>query len=138
MGILARVPQLWKYIGVATISLVISVAGVVVAVCERCPSIGGIGGAIGTALAFASLFLRPDYGLGIYKIITEGISPDLPRIDQIEARLDALVNALHTNSNGQVIQNWAIAVASVIGTLVWALGESIARWFLEGHFFACQ
>jgi hypothetical protein len=100
----------------------------------RCPSIAGIGGAFGTAAAFASLFVRPDYGLRLYKVIKQGISPGLSEIQQLKEQMAALEEALRINSNGQVIQNFFIALASIIGTLFWALGEYLANWLIYWHF----
>jgi len=134
MGFFARIPQLWRYIAVAVFSLCISILGVLWAVHEQCPSLGGIGGAFGTAAAFASLFLRPDYGLQIYELIKRDIHTDLPKFEQLEEELKAVVAALRVNSNGQAIQNSAIAIASIIGTVFWALGEYFAKWLLQGHF----
>lgn len=90
---------------------------------------------MGTAVAFASLFLRPDYGLQVYEILKETISPDLPEVEKLREQIKALESALRINSNGQTIQNTFVAIASVVGTLFWALGENLANWILSGYFF---
>ena len=123
----ARVPLLWLYIVLDLASLVFSILGVLLAIYKHCPSLGGLGGALGTAFAFVALFLRPDYGLRLYEILLKGIPPDLPKLEQLEAKLNAVEEALRVNSNGLTFQNGAIAIASVIGTLFWAFGEYLAR-----------
>lgn len=130
MELLRRIPQTTRYIAVGALSLICSITGVIWAVHKHDASLGGLGGAVGTAIAFASLLLRPDYGLQIYNLIKKSIPPDSTKIEQLEAQLDAIHNALRINSNGQVIQNWAVAIPSCIGTLFWAFGEYIARWFI--------
>ena len=135
MRLFTRIPQLWRYVGVAAFSLLISVFFVWLAVHRHCASLGSIGGALGTAVAFASLFLRPDYGLQVYEILKETISPDLPEVEKLREQIKALESALRINSNGQTIQNTFVAIASVVGTLFWALGENLANWILSGYFF---
>jgi hypothetical protein len=131
MRLFTRIPQLWRYLGVAVFSLLVSLFFVWLAVHRQCPSLGGIGGALGTAAAFASFFLRPDYGLQVYEVLKEAISPELSDTDKLKEQIKAFESALRVNSNGQVIQNLFVATASVIGTLFWALGQYFAEWLLH-------
>jgi hypothetical protein len=128
MGFWEKVPQLWRYVVIAALSLGISMVGVFWAVHRNCPAQGGRGGAIATVVAFAILFLRPDYGLRIYEERKSRISPNLPQIEQLNLELKALIAGLRINSSGQAHQNRALVIASIIGTIFWGFGDVFATW----------
>ncbi len=123
-------PPLFRYISVAILSAALSVGGVIWAAHTRCPANGGRGGAVATALAFVVLFLRPDYGLWLFKQRREKMKPNLPEVERVGSELTALVESLEINSKGQKNQNIALAVASGIGTIFWGFGDIFAKWLM--------
>jgi hypothetical protein len=129
MGLIG-VPPLHRYIIVALLSAALSVGGVFWAAHIRCPADGGRGGALATALAFIVLFLRPDYGMWIFKHRKEKIPADLSETERLRMELAELIKSLDINSNGQRNQNIALAVASGIGTIFWGFGDLFAKWLM--------
>jgi hypothetical protein len=76
------------------------------------------------------LFLRPDYGLWLFKQRREKMKPNLPEVERVGSELTALVESLEINSKGQKNQNIALAVASGIGTMSWGFGDIFAKWLM--------
>jgi hypothetical protein len=121
------VSQPWRYVIIICMSLIISCAGVLWASYTGKAQDGGRGGAIATVIAFAILFLRPDYGMRIYEERKARIKPDLPQLEKLDQEVKALVTGLRINSIGQAHQNRALVIASIIGTLFVGFGDWLAQ-----------
>jgi len=128
-----RVPQFWRYVLLVITAFLLSAGGIIWATHTRRALDAGCGGAVATAIAFVALFVRPDYGLQIYKERAKRIPDSASPIDRLSAQVDALVAALHINSDGQKKQNRAIAIASVIGTMAWGFGSYVAAWLQKNY-----
>jgi hypothetical protein len=105
------------------------------------------GGALAVCLAFAVLFVRPDYGKMAYDQLTGELKQlqdqaraglvslnVLPAQTPLEAAIDALslkVNAVFsniaTNADGMSRQNKWLAATTILGTLVTAYGDMLAE-----------
>lgn len=119
---LEKIPHPWGYGVVAAVSCGFSVGGVFWAAHQGSPADGGRGGAIGTAIAFFALFVRPDYGLELYDERQNIAKKDqnfseLPKVDQIARKVEDIVAALRINSRGLTVQNLFIAAAGFVGTI---------------------
>jgi hypothetical protein len=125
------IPQHWRFILVAGASFILSAVGIAIGVYEKCPADGERGGALATAIAFAALFVRPDYGLRIYEERKRKIPADLPKNEQLVLEVDAIAQALKLNSKGQKYQNYAIAAASLIGTIIWGFGDLVVSSLIK-------
>jgi hypothetical protein len=126
------VPQRWRYVVLISLTVIISLAGIVCAVKANSTADGGLGGAVAAILALATVLLRPDYGLKRYKNIIESLG-HLSTLDELQAKHEALVTGLELNSKGQHNQNKTLVAASVIGTFFTAFGGKIAAYVQIHH-----
>jgi hypothetical protein len=117
------------------LSILLSGGGVVIAACSK-TSEGGRGGALTVALSFWVLFVRKNYGLGVYEARTgflrdmekELKSEDQPQIltedhckedlNNLKLHVASIANWLYVEADGQNNQNRVLAWSSLIGTLV--------------------
>ena len=136
--------QRTRYGVVVLAAIVFSLTGIYVGAFVTDPSDGGPGGALAVALAFLVLFVRKDYGSRVYDALTKDIpalrqqisnlregktvTPKEADLGQIKTQVTAVVNRLDTESDGQKIQNRALAWASCIGTIAWGFGDIAAKW----------
>src|SRR5207237_343631 len=94
---------------------------------------------------FLVLFVRRDYGSRVYAAITKDVpalrdeinalrqgqaqaAPAAEDVAGIKRQVAAVVSRLDTESDGQKIQNRALAWASCIGTVAWGFGDVAAAW----------
>jgi len=141
-------PQWGLYALVFVVSTGFSIGGIVFAALHD-PMDGGRGGAIAVAIAFICLFIRRDFGLLAYKAIVDEIpqlqgeiKTILQRLEDVAVssespsdatreltrRVDGISELIAVNADGQTRQNFAVAVASVAGTLAWGFGDKVALW----------
>jgi hypothetical protein len=71
-----------------------------------------------------------DWGFRKYQRFVEDFSADLPPIEKIVFKHEALVDALQINAKGQSQQNWTLITASGIGAMFWGFGDVMVKWFL--------
>jgi hypothetical protein len=112
---------------------------------------GGRGGAVGTAIALAFMFITRDYGVRFYAAVTKGL-PDLearikritdekkeqqaaPKHDatlpELQQQVDALVGAIGIDAKGQKTQNYFLALATFVGTMTWGFGDLAAQFLIQ-------
>src|SRR5437870_4005109 len=120
--------QQTRYALVVWGAVALSAAGVVIGAFVTQPTDGGRGGAIAVALAFLVLFVRRDYGSRVYAAITKDVpalrdeinalrqghaqaAPAAEDVAGIKRQVAAVVSRLDTESDGQKIQNRALAWA---------------------------
>jgi hypothetical protein len=136
-----RVPKLpWiersnvtaRYVILAIFCFLVSTGGVGRAVHLACANEGGRGGALATILSLSVFLLRRDYGAWQYQDRIANMSDNLSDLDQIKEKVDALQQAMLTNSEGQTAANYCLAGGTVIGTLFWGFGDIFATWFMRG------
>jgi hypothetical protein len=125
------IPQRWRYTLAIVISFSFSLGGIVWCFEANRPQDSGRGGAIGTAIAFAILFLRPDWGIQLMEKRLKAIPPDLSLEARCAAETRAVIEGLRINSTGQLRQNKALALASVVGTLISGIGDWIVTWLIH-------
>lgn len=134
---------------VFALSIVASVGGVAWAVISNHPLDGGRGGAIGTAIALAFMFINRDYGYRIYKAMVTraparageiaelrngAVKPPASAAitpDQVKSELDTFVAAVVFDAGGQQTQNTFLAIATFISTILWGFGDKLADWLIN-------
>jgi len=145
------------------LSIAASVGGVLVSIFwTHNKDDGGRGGAVGTCIALAFMFLNHGYGSKLYEVVSKDI-PELeewvkqlneskaPQADQqtpqasqtepldlseLTVRVNALGTASFIDGDEQKWQNRFLAGATAIGTLLWGFGDLIAAHFIKaapGH-----
>lgn len=122
-----RLTQIAKLRIVALLGLLACIGGLVWAVRSGDAAAGGLGGAVAVALAFLVLFTStPSVAAQIEAPYGEGRARfnDLP----VEERTLRLRTALAILVDGQRTESRYLAFVSVLGTLVWGFGETLARW----------
>lgn len=153
MGWTAKLSQKKRYVIFVIAAIALSAAGIVIAAFNSSPADGGRGGALAVAFSFLVLFVRRNYGARVYQAIIE----DIPKLreqinalrenkqlesahddglNELKRQITAIVSRLDTEASGQSVQNIALAVASVVGTIAWGFGDWIAQWinwFLVAH-----
>jgi hypothetical protein len=149
-----------KYLAILVLAIALSAGGIAYAVhCSKNKDDAGRGGALAVALAFVVLFVSRGQGARVYDILAVEGPELLKKIDEPQAakpepgagpalvpqdllaaalagkspaeiKMDALLVKLRRDSDDQRIQNIYLAFTSVIGTLVWGLGDLIAKKFI--------
>lgn len=130
----------WFYPFALLVAIILSVFGFVVAVWDtQCSSDAGRGGAAAVAWSFAILIVTRNMGDQVYSMLTFTI-PKLHKhlrevgvdVTDLEKKLDtdrasALATKATIDGRDQRIQNYYLAAASVIGTIVWGFADIPAR-----------
>jgi hypothetical protein len=119
---------IWLCIGPSLISLACGIIGVIRAVHMHNVNEGQRGGVFGTIIPIVFLL----FNLGIERKVerVDGKTSIGPSGGKgLEARLDQLENALNDKRTSR-IQDRANAIASIIGTIFWGLGDWFAGWFM--------
>ena len=129
MKVLESIPPLVLYGLEVLLCITFSVGGVLRAVHLGCPAEGGRGGAIATVIAFLILFSRPDWGLRFFADRNESKGDSSPI--SLERKVDLLYGALQADSVGRTAQNYALACATITGTLFWGFGDYFAKWLMH-------
>lgn len=112
---------------------------------------GGRGGAIGTAIALAFMFISRDYGTRLYRAVTRRL-PDIEahikrleskqpgqdtpqtievKVAALETKMNQLAAAITIDAKGQRIQNGFIVAATFIGTIAWGFGDWAANYLIQ-------
>lgn len=131
-------------------AIVLSVGGVLVAAfCTKDAADGGRGGALADALALAALFGTRNYAADTYEALTTGAeqlksriwrlkaigtppesAPEASELKKIGARISAFETRLKLDAQGAYAQNFALAIATAVGTIFWGFGDIFARWVM--------
>lgn len=131
------------------LSVIVSLSGVAYSVyVSKNPVDGQRGGAIAVVVSLWILFLRRNYGERVYRAIVE-LSPSIEKkledmaenkpvtaFSDIELTivLLGLVGRINVEADEQRVQNIALFLASVVGTMFWGFGDAIATKLLQSYF----
>jgi hypothetical protein len=131
-----------RFAGIAALATLLSVGGIVYAVCvTKSAQDGGRGGALAVALSFAVLFLSRGYGTRVYDILTKEAPEAIAELDKLtgksgnrvitaDEKIDALVSKTRIDAQVQESQNIFLAASSAIGTIAWGFGDMVAQYFI--------
>ena len=138
-----RLTQTLVYNAGITASILLSVGGVVRGAffSKNCLD-GQRGGALGVAAAFAILFLSRNYGQRVYESILDidsSLSQHITSLVNDEQAQEftnaeltriiiSILGRINVTADEQRRQNIALAVASVISTIVWGFGDVFVGW----------
>ncbi len=132
------------YWAILLLVIVLSAGGIFVAgFITKDPLDGTRGGALAVGLSLVVLFLRPNYGQRVYKILTIEAVRTKVIIESLKVnphpassapsekdKIDALVAGAKADTDEQQLQNIFLALSSGIGTLVWGFGDLPATWLI--------
>lgn len=132
-------------------AVVLSVGGVIFAAfVSKDMADGGRGGALADALALAALFGTRNYAADTYEALTTraielrsrilklsgsgavpgAIPNEESEIAEVKRRLGAFETRLRLDAQGAYTQNFALAVATFVGTVFWGFGDLFAAWLV--------
>ena len=114
---------------------------------------GGRGGAVGTAIALAFMFLTRDFGTELYSAVIrrlpavekqiKGLTNDRDISEaqkaeftgpDLQTKVEAHIAAIDIDAQGQRVQNCFLALATCIGTLAWGFGDLAAKYLHQQWF----
>jgi hypothetical protein len=129
----------WRFAWVLILSIMLSLAGVLIAVFWVDATHGGRGGALAVALSLLALFATRDTSSRIYKALTERALRVRGNLEELrggtapvrlspDERLDAFETKLRLDAEGSKTQNIFLAMATAFGTVFWGFGDLLALW----------
>jgi hypothetical protein len=119
------------------LALGLSLIGIVYAGCWGNAAYGGIGGALGCALAVAMFILcRPDGGLGRGDVPAEPdpatLNESLDQLARLRRQTEHLRAAFAVSVQSAEREKIYVAIALVISVLAWKFGDIPATWLNAG------